>query len=76
MGSDPDNTVVLDGLGVLPNLCSIVNTDDSKLTLCRPDFARRHVLVNGKTLAKETMVLSHHDRICPFESFQCSRALF
>lgn len=133
IGSDPDNSVVVDGLGILPklglrlwqarahfrfrrrapagqfhsqchrkafgstmvgtcfirfhpwkwkavpryksafsffcqshirNLCSIVNVDDFKLTLSRPDFARRHVLINGKTMAKESMVLSHHDRIC------------
>eukprot|EP00435_Cladocopium_sp_Y103_P051237 s961_g15.t2 len=64
IGSDPDNTIVLDGLGMLPNLCSIVNVDDFKLTLSRPDFAKDHVLVNGKTMAKDSIVLSHHDRIC------------
>ncbi|CAL1126660.1 unnamed protein product [Cladocopium goreaui] len=64
IGSDPDNTIVLDGLGMLPNLCSIVNLDDFKLTLSRPDFAKDHVLVNGKTMAKDSIVLSHHDRIC------------
>eukprot|EP00438_Fugacium_kawagutii_P007068 Skav227761 [mRNA] locus=scaffold1653:225506:225754:- [translate_table: standard] len=46
------------------NLCSIVNVDDFKLTLSRPDFAKAHVLVNGKTMARDSMVLSHHDRIC------------
>ena len=51
------------------NLCSIVNLDDFKLTLSRPDFAKDHVLVNGKTMAKDSIVLSHHDRICSQAAF-------
>ena len=50
------------------NLCSIVNVDDIKLTLTRPEVAKRHVLINGKTMARESVVLSHHDRICYFGS--------
>ena len=65
IGSDVDNTIVFDGLGILPNLCSIINQDDKLVSMSRPDFARRHVLLNGKTIgASESVVLSHNDRIC------------
>ncbi|CAJ1355377.1 unnamed protein product [Effrenium voratum] len=64
IGSDPDNAVVVDGLGVLPNLCSIVNLDDSKVTLSRPDFARAQILLNGRMLSSESVALEDKDRIC------------
>ena len=65
IGSDLDSTIVFDGLGILPNLCSIINQDDKLVNMARPDFARRHVLLNGKTLStSQSVVLSHADKIC------------
>ena len=65
IGSDLDSTIVFDGLGILPNLCSIINSDDRHLSMARPDFARRHVLHNGKMLnISEGVQLSDNDRVC------------
>lgn len=65
IGSDLDSTIVFDGLGILPNLCSIINSDDRHLSMARPDFARRHVLHNGKMLiTSDSVQLSDNDRVC------------
>eukprot|EP00930_Biecheleria_cincta_P038684 TRINITY_DN2656_c0_g1_i1.p1 TRINITY_DN2656_c0_g1~~TRINITY_DN2656_c0_g1_i1.p1 ORF type:complete len:1423 (+),score=267.91 TRINITY_DN2656_c0_g1_i1:31-4299(+) len=66
IGSDVDSTIVVEGLGVMLNLCSVVNHDNVRVSLTRSESARWHVLINGKVLHSgvETMVLSHHDRIC------------
>ena len=65
VGSDLDSTIVFDGLGILPNLCSITNKDDMHVSMTRPDFARRHVLHNCKMLnTSESTMLSHNDTIC------------
>jgi len=66
IGSDPDNQIVVDGLGVLPHLCTVINHDNVRVSFMRPEMARRHVLINGKVLSQraDSKTLSHHDRLC------------
>lgn len=64
IGGSPECTIFVNGLGVLPKLCTIVNHDNVRVSLQRPDESHRHVLLNGQVLSSSSeLQLCHHDRI-------------
>jgi hypothetical protein len=64
IGGDSSSTIVVNGLSVLPHLCTVVNHDNVRVSLQRPDESRRHVLLNGQVLQSAAeLQLCHHDRI-------------
>jgi len=77
IGSDPSSTIVISGLNSLPRLCSMMNQDNVRVSLLRPDESRRYVLLNGQALpvacgtaekdesarAASEFRLRHHDRL-------------
>jgi len=64
IGSDPASRIVVTGLGVVPQLCVVVNHDNVRVTLQRNEACKRNVLLNGQVVASNELVqLCHHDRL-------------
>lgn len=64
IGSSPSCSIVIGGLGVLPELCQVVNHDNVHVTLQRRDECRWHVRVNGQVApSRGPLPLYHHDRL-------------
>mmetsp|Transcript_4629 Transcript_4629/g.11208 ORF Transcript_4629/g.11208 Transcript_4629/m.11208 type:complete len:1411 (+) Transcript_4629:106-4338(+) len=64
IGSDPGCTVTVNGLGVLPFMCEVMNTDNVRVCIRKGEGVMRHLLVNGAMVSPGEMVpLSHGDTI-------------
>lgn len=66
IGSDRSNAIVIEGLGVAPELCQVTNHDNVMVSLQRSESLRRRVLLNGLAVPAEcaSVELRHHDRLC------------
>jgi len=60
VGSGQDRDIIISGVGIQPDHASVVNTDNSEITI-KP--AAGSVTVNGKDVPAEGQVLSHNDRV-------------
>lgn len=73
IGSASDSTIVINGLGVVSQVCIVVNHDNVRVTLQRKDECKRNVLLNGEVLlerkngevvsSSDPVQICHHDRL-------------